>query len=75
MYFATEVWPGEECIIKGYENEPLIIRDLDGHVLTTINPTGPWTHDKLASLDLSHVNLLYGADAFLGDQWVGSTEC
>lgn len=75
MYFATEVLPGEECIISGSENEPLIIRSLDGDLITTVLPEGSWTHEKLMSVDLSDLDLTQGADAFLGDQWVGSTEC
>lgn len=75
MYFATEVQPGEKCIIKGHENEPLTICNLDGDVLATIQPSGSWTHEKLISLDLSYVATGYGADALLGSQWIGSTEC
>nr|ALL42386.1 hypothetical protein [Aeromonas salmonicida subsp. salmonicida] len=32
-----------------------------------------WTHEKLCALDIP-LERLQGADAYLGDTWVGSTE-
>lgn len=79
MYFATaKLNSSEPCIIQGFSNEALIIRDLDDNEIATILPTsGPWTHEKLVSLDLTLFQevIAEGANAFLGVQWIGSTEC
>lgn len=36
-------------------------------------PAEGWTHEKLCALDIP-LERLQGADAYLGDTWVGSTE-
>lgn len=75
--FVTDCRPGEPCIIEGHERDPLIIKSLDGEELLKLAPTQPWTHERLIGLPLQELlgkTLEGGADAYLGEQWVGSTE-
>lgn len=78
MYFITDTQGSEPCVIAGFETEPLIFQDLDGeHIATLPCLDGHWTHAKILALDLTpfQEKLRQGADAFLGKQWIGSTEC
>lgn len=76
--FVTDVREGESDILSGNENKTLSVVNLDGGLITEIVPiNGPWTHEKLCSIadKLDSLGLTQeGADAFLGEQWVGSTE-
>ncbi|SEJ37607.1 5'-deoxynucleotidase [Azotobacter beijerinckii] len=75
--FVTDRRPGEPCIIQGHEQAPLVIKTMEGDELLRLAPTQPWTHERLVSLPLQELlgeALEGGADAYLGEQWVGSTE-
>ncbi|SEJ06718.1 5'-deoxynucleotidase [Azotobacter beijerinckii] len=75
--FVTDRRPGEPCIIQGHEHDPLVIKNLLGEELPKLAPPQPWTHERLESLPLQSLMgewLERGADAYLGEQWVGSTE-
>lgn len=78
MKFVTDTqFFGGHCLIKGHENDPLIITDLSGDELMKLMPAQPWTHDQLMALPLKELMgewLQGGADAYLGEQWIGSTE-
>lgn len=76
MYFITEQLKGEPCVLKGNTMKTLYIRSLSGEILKEFNPTSPWTHESLINLDLENIpGIEYGADAYLGNEWIGSTEC
>ena len=77
LYFVTDCRPGEPCIIQGHERAPLIVKSLLGEELLKLVPEQPWTHERLIALPLQELlgeALEGGADAYLGEQWVGSTE-
>jgi len=66
--------PREPDLLIGFECLALIIHDLDGNEVATVSaPSGRWTHDELESLDLYSYSP-YGWDAYLGTNWVGSSE-
>lgn len=52
------------------------IRSLTGTVLVTVPaPVSGWTHEQLLAVAMEHEAITGdGADGYLGDQWVGSTE-
>lgn len=77
LYFVTDCQPGEPCIIEGHERAPLIIKTMEGEEVLRLAPIQPWTHERLIGLplqDLLGEALDGGANAYLGEQWVGSTE-
>lgn len=78
LTFITNVLPGETDILLRVASETLRITDLDGVEIIQIHPiTGPWTHEKLMQVSESLAildALKNGANAYLGDTWVGSTE-
>ncbi|EKP0311724.1 hypothetical protein JE959_001750 [Aeromonas veronii] len=80
MIFITDV-KGDEPVILTAElaKEPLTITTLTTledktHIIATYPaPPEGWTHERLCALDIDCGE--YGAgDAYLGSQWVGSTE-
>ena len=44
------------------------------HLMTVHAPAGGWTHDTLTDLRFNEQIISEGVDAYLDDQWVGSTE-
>ncbi|MEL7968037.1 hypothetical protein AAG587_16830 [Vreelandella neptunia] len=78
--FVTDQWFGEPDILTGHQLEPLTIQDLDRtKVLLSVLPSEPWTHEALEATGRGIEQMLAqevaeGVDAFLGAQWVGSTE-
>lgn len=77
MTFITDV-KGDEPVILTAElaQEPLTITALEDktHIIATYPaPVGGWTHERLCALDIDYGE--HGAgDAYLGSEWVGSTE-
>lgn len=55
---------------------PLVIKNLQGkHLLAYPAPAGGWTHHRLCVLGQRIGPLTAdGADAYVGGEWVGSTE-
>lgn len=58
---------------------PLILRDLAGSPLLEIPADGAWTIERLVDLlDSARacecVTEAFGADAFIGTEWIGGTE-
>ena len=74
--FYTDQWPGEPDILTPLKRHTLHIRTLDGDPIVSLNPPeSGWTHDRLVQIATEHRTLTHdGADAFLGDEKVGSTE-
>ncbi|UXH55937.1 hypothetical protein Q1Z72_01450 [Pseudomonas qingdaonensis] len=66
----------EPEILPGVAGQPLVIKSLQGkHLLDFPAPAGGWTHQGLCDLGQSIETLTTdGADAFVGGEWVGSTE-
>lgn len=74
--FITDQRSGEPDILSPNKSAPLRIFSLDGIELSCVAaPTGGWTHEDLLGQARSLEHLAQnGADAYLGDAWVGSTE-
>ncbi|EGR0468618.1 hypothetical protein BC355_17615 [Vibrio cholerae] len=67
----------EPDILADVRFKRLIIVSLEGQFLSAYNaPRQGWTHHILESLAHSFPNQweICGADAYIGEQWVGSTE-
>ncbi|QSL63980.1 hypothetical protein G0D86_29790 (plasmid) [Burkholderia multivorans] len=70
---------GEPDLLTGNEREPLFLRALGGQATLRIVPASPWTHDALDAAAeredvIAFVEENFGADAFLGGRWIGSSE-
>lgn len=81
LCLITDQWPGEPDILTGHRDKALVIRGLiDKREIIRILPTTPWTHQSLVEvaeqLDqmLGEVFDQEGADAYLEDNFIGSTE-
>lgn len=77
MKFITDVIGDEpELLTPLIAMEPLTIVDLFDRSVVLFRyeaPPGGWSHESLCSLDIP-IPKLQGADAYLGQEWVGSTE-
>ncbi|EED97255.1 hypothetical protein L0Z42_29450 [Burkholderia multivorans] len=76
---ARPIRAGEPDLLTGHEREPLFLRDLGGQATLRIAPASAWTHDALdAAVEredvIAFVGENFGADAFLGGRWIGSSE-
>lgn len=74
--FITDQRSGEPDILTPYRGAPLRVLCLSGNALTSVAaPKGGWTHEALSEQARRLERLTHdGADAYLGDAWVGSTE-
>lgn len=72
--FVTDVRDGEPDILSGYEFEDLVFVDYGGREVFRVGPDGCWTHGQLEQLRVPARFEDECLDAFLGEQWVGSTE-
>lgn len=64
----------ESDLLIGHETDELIIKSIEGELMETIQPPKDgWTHDSLESLYISQYSP-NGWDAYLGTQWIGSSE-
>lgn len=79
IYFVTDQWAGEPDILAPVRHEILYIKDLSGDLIVEICPADKvWTHKALLDIAkaLSDGEMCEdGANAYLGHEWVGSTEC
>lgn len=65
----------EPDLLKGYENDVLLIVDLNGEKVSEINPPKDgWTHDLLENVSILSETYSLGCDFYLGKNWIGSTE-
>lgn len=73
MIVARPMHADEPDLLYGFESEPLRIVDDTGQLLALIlAPTEGWSHDNLEAADLPKTG--HAWEAYLGDQWVGSSE-
>lgn len=64
----------EENLLVGSEKEQLTIVSMDDKEDIVIEPyNGFWTHDSLEAIDYNS-HSPFGWDAYLGEQWIGSSE-
>lgn len=71
---AEPINENEPDLLIGNKNKTLTIQELAGKVLASIRPdsTG-WTHAQLLVIDIDSM-APEGWDAYLGDEWIGSSE-
>lgn len=83
--FVTDILaPGESCLLDGVTHADMTIRALSGECIATFAAPSPggWTHaEALRVNELIHQEprmrealRVNGADAYIGEQWVGGTE-
>lgn len=76
---ARPIREDEPDLLAGWEHEPLFLRALAGHTTLRFDPEPMWSHDSLeAAMSRADVRQFvkidFGADAFLGGRWIGSSE-
>ena len=75
--FITDIQGNEPDILTPHKHKHLLIMSIEGQYLNSYEPSeAGWTHDSLSKLVEffpSEWNTC-GADALLGDQFVGTTE-
>lgn len=69
----------EPDLLAGLERESLVITDLEQNVMLRVEPQFEWTHELLEQMELVAYSAasVFGHntwDAYLGGQWVGSSE-
>ena len=76
IHLVTDRRSGERDILTPVKHEPLQVRTLDGDSVLSLDPPGEgWTHRRLCETVREHEALTRdGADAYLGSEWIGSTE-
>ena len=78
LTFITDIKSeSEPDILTVNQHKPLLIVSLEGQYLARFNPPNSgWTHQELLLLARSFPDVwdFCGADALLGEQFVGSTE-
>ncbi|MEX3845584.1 hypothetical protein [Paraburkholderia sp. BR10882] len=70
---------GEPDLLIGNERKPFILVDLAGEATLRIDPAPAWSHSTLHAVPdrpdvKAFVSEHFGADAYLGGQWIGSSE-
>ncbi|HCA3195763.1 TPA: hypothetical protein MN540_005071 [Klebsiella pneumoniae] len=71
--FITDQRPGEPDILTPVKHGRLVIRDLAGDEIFARNaPETGWTHELLVEVQPSCCE--GGANAYLNNSWIGSTE-
>lgn len=73
MIVARPLHDSEPDLLVGYELQPLVVKDLDDKEIHRIDaPNNGWSHDELESIDYCSISPEW--DAYLGSQWIGSSE-
>lgn len=75
--FITEIRNNEPDILTPCKHERLLVMSIEGQFLNSYEaPREGWTHETLVKLSKVFPDqwAVCGADATLGDQFVGSTE-
>ncbi|ELA9367555.1 hypothetical protein QUN99_003445 [Vibrio parahaemolyticus] len=76
-FITNQINENEPDILTANKDEPLLIVSLEEQLLQRFDaPEMGWTHDALVTLSQQFPIQwnICGADALLGEQWVGSTE-
>lgn len=73
MHYITDQRLGEPDILTPVKHSRLIIKSLEGHeIYSQEAPDDGWTHERLSKVQPE--GMQYGADAYLENEWIGSTE-
>ncbi|MFM2588167.1 hypothetical protein [Vibrio sp. TBV020] len=74
MIVSKPVRSNEPDLLIGHEHQPLRIVNLQGELVAQYCASvSGWTHDALECVDYFSVSP-DGWDAYLSDQWIGSSE-
>ena len=74
MIIARPINQNECDILIGHETKTLIIKDLSDEIVKLIEPiSGFWSYDSLESIDYDKYTP-HGWNAYLGDNFIGSSE-
>ncbi|NGZ66575.1 hypothetical protein G6Z92_06195 [Vibrio aestuarianus subsp. cardii] len=76
-FITDQINENEPDILTANKNYPLLIVSLDDQLLERFEaPETGWTHNTLVAMSKQFPIQwnICGADALLGEQWVGSTE-
>lgn len=74
MIVARPNNPKENDLLVGFETKKLTIKCLDEKPDVVIEPeNGFWSHDALEAIDYNN-HSPFGWDAYVGSQWIGSSE-
>ncbi len=74
MIVSRALHENEPDLLIGFEHKILIVKDCAGKVCNeqaAPKPNG-WTHEKLENIDYSKYSNCW--DAYIGNQWIGSSE-
>jgi hypothetical protein len=76
IQFITDTQPGEPDVLSKLQFKELRIQDLEGHtILNHPAPEEGWTHERLTLMaEKLSEETVDGAEGYLGNEWVGSTE-
>ncbi|EBK3897056.1 hypothetical protein JYC24_004628 [Escherichia coli] len=73
LHYITDQRPGEPDILAPVKHSRLIIKSLEGYeIYSQEAPDGGWNHELLNKVQPE--GMQDGADAYLENQWIGSTE-
>ena len=78
MIVAEPLNPGEHCLLRGCEFLDLVVRDDENSVLQKMTaPSLGWTYRLLekAELELMPKTKDVVHEIYLGEIWIGSSEC
>lgn len=76
--FITDIQKDEVPLLNENSKGVLVFQCDDGRILATVNTVEAWTHERLMKIDLEGLlgigyhNL--HVEAFIDNEWVGSTE-
>ncbi|MEW5511991.1 hypothetical protein ABGT16_05160 [Pseudomonas asiatica] len=76
LNLITDQLGDEPDVLTPLKHAAFEIRSLAGKVLMTIAaPSAGWTHEELVAVVAKYATVTHdGAEGFLDNQWVGSTE-
>ncbi len=73
MIIARPLHPNEPDLLAGNEHQPLIVKNLDEKEVRRIDaPENGWSLEQLEQTDYQQISPEW--DAYLGNQWIGSSE-
>ncbi|KIF53262.1 hypothetical protein H735_10070 [Vibrio owensii CAIM 1854 = LMG 25443] len=73
MIVSRPLHDNEPDLLAGFESQPLVIKNLDDIEIHRIGaPLSGWSHDALERYDYYSISSEW--DAYLGSQWIGSSE-
>lgn len=76
--FITDTREGEKPLLDEKSLQPLVFKNEDGEIVATVTTETAWTHQRLIELNQDEIlgdhQHRSAINAYIGEQWVGSTE-